>query len=151
MWSADRCASRRTLLKRALCFAGFAGLLLAVRVPIALADTAVAPEVTRAEKLYNDGEYRQAIDLLNVYLSTHPNDATALVDRGDDYEALDNQQAAIADYTAAIAINPEYAYAYASRCESYFELDQGQRAMDDCDKAIELNPKLAYAIASGRC
>ncbi len=68
----------------------------------AAAAAASAPAVTQAEQLYNDGKFKEAIAVLDAYLKEHPQDATALVDRGDDYEALDNQQTAIADYTAAI-------------------------------------------------
>lgn len=111
---------------------------------IALAQSA-GTEVARAKQLYDDGKFKDSVALLNVYLSSHPADATALVARGDDYQALGNQEAVIADYCAALAINGEYAYALASRCDSYHSIDQNQRARSDCDKAIELNPKMAYA------
>ena len=102
-------------------------------------------DVARAKQLYNDGKLKESLALLNSYLSAHPADAAALVARGDDYQALGNQEAAIGDYSAALAINGQYAYALASRCDSYRSIDQNQRARSDCDKAIELDPKMAYA------
>ena len=43
---------------------------------------ASATEVQQAERLYQDGKYKEAIAILNVYLKSSPSDATALVDRG---------------------------------------------------------------------
>src|SRR5580700_6437112 len=106
---------------------------------------ATPPEVVRAEHLYGDGKFKESLQVLDAYLKSHPGDVTALVDRGDDYEALNNQRAAIADYTAALAINPDYAYALASRCESYREIDERKSALADCNVAISLNPRLSYA------
>ena len=114
-------------------------------IATAAAPAATPAEVAQAEQLYNDGKFKESIAVLDAYLKAHPNDAAALVDRGDDYEALGEHQTAITDYTAAIGANPDFAYAYASRCESYFHLDQDQRGLQDCNKAIELEPKLAYA------
>lgn len=123
------------------------GFALAIAVAFAggaaRADT--PPEVKQAEALMNEDKDAQAIAILDAYLKTHPNDATALVDRGDAYEDQDKHAKAIENYTAAIAINPSYAYAYASRCQSYEMLDQHKLALTDCDKALELNPKSAYA------
>ena len=98
----------------------------------------VSVDVLQAEKLSGSGDNKAALALLDRYLTQHPGDARALVDRGDVYEDLGNERSAIADYTAAIAVNPEYAYAYASRCESRWEIDQNRDALADCDKAVEL-------------
>ncbi|HEY6325604.1 MAG TPA: tetratricopeptide repeat protein [Candidatus Cybelea sp.] len=131
-------------MHRVLCCALSLGALLVSTAAVAAADT-TPPEVAQAERLYSDGKFKESLAILNAYLKDHPRDATALADRGDDYEALDDQRSAIADYTAALAINPDYAYALASRCESYREIDHSQEALKDCDAAINLNPKLAYA------
>jgi tetratricopeptide (TPR) repeat protein len=125
-----------------LCLAFLAAFALSAAVPVRAGD-AVTP-IARAEQMYKDGKYKEAIALLNDYLTANPKDATALVDRGDDYAALGEDKAAVADYTAAIAVNPDFAYAYASRCDSRNSLDQNAEALPDCDKAIELDPKMAY-------
>jgi tetratricopeptide (TPR) repeat protein len=121
-----------------------AAMLLFGASGIALGQSA-GNEVARAKQLFDDGKFKESVALLNTYLSAHPADATALVARGDDYQALGNQEAAIGDYSAALAINGQYAYAWASRCDSYHSIDQNQRARSDCDKAIALDPKMAYA------
>ena len=134
-----------TRVLRSLALAGLA-LTLAICLPgfARAQDTTISVDVLHAEALYKDGKYKEAIEVLTKYLATHPSDATALVDRGDDYQALRDQKSAIADYTAALAINPDFAYAYASRCQSRYEVDQAAAALADCTKAIDLSPKLAY-------
>lgn len=124
----------------------FPALLASLAIGLSgLPAASATADVQPAEQLYRDGKYKESIAILTAYLKDHPTDTTALVDRGDDYEALDQQGAAIADYTAALAINPDYAYALASRCESYRETDQAQSALTDCNAAIKLDPRLAYA------
>jgi tetratricopeptide (TPR) repeat protein len=118
---------------------------LAMPPALAQTDTTTSVEVIQAEGLMGDGKYQDALSLLNHAIAEHPQDARALVDRGDVYEDLNQQQNAISDYTAALAINPEYAYAWASRCESRHELNIDAAALDDCDRAIELDPHDAYA------
>lgn len=49
----------------------------------------------------------QAIDYLNEYLLSHPEDDEALTYRGMKYWTLNNRQLAINDYLRAIEINPE--------------------------------------------
>jgi len=114
-------------------------------LPLASYAAGSSGDLNHAESLYKEGKYKEALALLNTYIAGHPKDATALVDRGDDYEALGDPKSATADYSAAIEINPDYAYAYASRCDSRDELGQNRKALDDCDKAIGLDPKMAYA------
>jgi tetratricopeptide (TPR) repeat protein len=111
----------------------------------ATADTASA-DVLKAEGLWNAGKYLQAVDILNRYLATHPQDARALVDRGDDYDSLGRYPEAITDYSAALAINPQYAYAYASRADSHYSQHEYTLALVDADKALELRPKFGYGF-----
>src|SRR5580692_5035178 len=106
--------------------------------PVAAGGTdTVNVEVLQAEKLTGEGQNKAALDIFNRYLADHPRDARALADRGDVYESLEDQRSAIADYTAALAVNPDFAYAYASRCQSRWEVDQNELALQDCSKAIE--------------
>jgi tetratricopeptide (TPR) repeat protein len=132
-----------------LCLAAILLLGASGVAPAQSADAAPAQasggEVARAKQLYDDGKYKESISLLDGYLTAHPGDATALVTRGDDYQALGSQESAIADYTAALAINADYAYAWASRCDSYLSIRQSQKALADCDKAIGLDPGMGYA------
>lgn len=114
-------------------------------LPVAAqADTTVDPVVAKAESLVQAGKDADALNLLNGYLQKHPNDARALADRGDAYQDMSEQDKAIADYTAALAVNPDYSYAVASRCDSRYRIDQNQGALADCTRAIELSPHYAY-------
>jgi tetratricopeptide (TPR) repeat protein len=109
------------------------------------ADT-VDATVLQAESLSDAGKNTQALAILNRYLASHPQDARALVDRGDVYQTMGQLPESIADYTAALVVNPEYAYAYASRGDSYNQIGNYTRALADADKALALRPKYGYAL-----
>ena len=114
-------------------------------IATAAAPAAAAPEVAQAEQLYNDGKFKESIAVLDPYLKAHPNDAAALVDRGDDYEALGDHQTAIADYTAAsasIRILPMHMPRAASRTSSRPESTRRSRI---ATKPSSSSRKLAYA------
>lgn len=49
----------------------------------------------------------KAIELLNVYISNHPQDDNAYMERGLKYWSLNKRKEAINDYLAALKINPE--------------------------------------------
>jgi tetratricopeptide (TPR) repeat protein len=106
----------------------------------------VNADVLKAESLGEAGKYDQALDILNKYLASHPQDARALVDRGDIYQNESKLPQSVADYTAALAINPQYAYAYATRADSYNQMGDYARAATDATKALELRPNYAYAL-----
>jgi tetratricopeptide (TPR) repeat protein len=121
------------------------GALGGVTTVGAAADT-VSADVLQAESLSGAGKYDQALIILNKYLTTHPTDARALVDRGDIYQEQSKLPESIADYTAALAVNPEYAYAYASRADSYNQMSDFTHALSDANKAVSLKPNYAYAL-----
>ena len=95
---------------------------------------------TKAQTLFHDRKFKEAIALLDPYLAAHPRDARALVLRGDCKADLHQNDAALADYNAAITIEPEYQYAYVTRCETRLELDDKAGALRDCDIAVRLGP-----------
>ena len=51
-----------------------------------VAQQAGPDDLTHAENLYKAGKYKESVALLDVYLKAYPKDATALTDRGDDYQ-----------------------------------------------------------------
>ena len=95
---------------------------------------------TKALTLFHDRKFKEAIALLDPYLAAHPRDARAFVLRGDCKADLRQNEAALADYNAAIVIEPEYQYAYVTRCETRLELEDKQGALRDCDTAVRLGP-----------
>ncbi|MDX9750510.1 MAG: tetratricopeptide repeat protein [Flavobacteriales bacterium] len=77
-------------------------------------------------------EYRRAMDL-----STLPVRGTAR--RALMYHKGANYEAAITEYTKAIALDPAYAPAYRGRAESYFRVRKYAEATADYDTYLELN------------
>jgi tetratricopeptide (TPR) repeat protein len=100
----------------------------------------------RAQALFNARDYKGAIALIDPYLQAHPNDARALVLRGDARASLDDDIGALRDYDAAIVANPDYQYAYATRCDTRRNESQLDGALEDCNRAIALDgtDPLAY-------
>ena len=125
------------------------GSLVLATPPVVSAAAPDAPAATpsaesdgyaRAQTLFHDRKFKEAIALLDPYLAAHPRDARALVLRGDCKADLSDNEAALKDYNAAIAIEPEYEYAYVTRCETRLELNDKSGALGDCDTAVRLNP-----------
>ena len=100
---------------------------------------------TRAQTLFHDRKFKEAIALLDPYVVAHPRDARALVLRGDCKADLGDNGGALEDYNSAIKIEPEYAYAYVTRCETRLLLRDKSGALRDCDTAIRLSASDALA------
>ncbi|HTW83531.1 MAG TPA: tetratricopeptide repeat protein [Candidatus Sulfotelmatobacter sp.] len=133
-----------------------AGALL-LGAPARGADTPAAPALVtpasepadplaHAQLLFRERKYKESVDELTEYLGAHPRDARALVMRGDAKAELNDDDAALQDYNAAIGIDPEYEYAYVTRCETRLDVDDAAGALADCSRAIQLDPRdgLAY-------
>ena len=132
-------------MKYAWACAVTAALLLILGAPqTARADA--TPGIDRAKALFDKGDYKGAIVILNGVLAKDPKNAKALVVRGDAQDNLGNPQAALLDYNAAIAVNPDYEYAYATRCTTENEMDRYRDAVDDCTKALTLVTDDDYAL-----
>ena len=111
----------------------------------AAAPAADETSYTKAQTLFHDRKFKEAIALLDPYVAAHPRDARALVLRGDCKADLGDNQGALDDYNSAIKIEPEYAYAYVTRCETRLALRDKSGALRDCDTAIRLSPNDALA------
>ena len=100
----------------------------------------------RAQTLFRDRKYADAIAALDAFLAVHPRDARALVLRGDAKADAGDNDGALKDYNVAIAIAPEFQYAYVTRCETRLQLDDTAGALADCDNAVRLDATdgLAY-------
>jgi tetratricopeptide (TPR) repeat protein len=135
---------RRFVALAVLC----AGSLALATPPVRTAAMAAAPAAApaddggyaKAQTLFHDRKFKEAIAVLDPYLAAHPRDARALVLRGDCKADVGDNEAALKDYNAAIAIEPEYEYAYVTRCETRLELADKSGALRDCDTAVRLSP-----------
>jgi tetratricopeptide (TPR) repeat protein len=146
-----RFSSRRLVTLAVLCASAFAAAPVA-RVDAAPAASAaiVAFEDTsayaQAQTLFHDRKFKDAIALLDPYLTAHPRDARAFVLRGDCKADLGDNDGALKDYNSAIKIDPEYEYAYVTRCETRLALDDTVGALRDCDTAVHLDATDALAF-----
>jgi tetratricopeptide (TPR) repeat protein len=136
-------------------FAGFAGAAACVAlcagslalVPGAAGAQTPAPAASadaehgfeRAQSLFHERKYGEAVAALTAFLAAHPRDARALVLRGDCRADQGDNEGALKDYNTAIAIAPEYEYAYVTRCGTRLQLDDDTGALADCDNAVRLD------------
>jgi tetratricopeptide (TPR) repeat protein len=111
-----------------------------VATPLAASADDGVDGFSRAQTLFHDRKFREAITALDTYITAHPRDARALVLRGDCKADLGENDAALRDYNVAIGIEPEYQYAYTTRCETRLQLDDLAGALADCNTAIRLDP-----------
>ena len=89
-----------------------------------------------------------ALANLDRALDLDPENAFALLMRGDAYRMLDRYEEAVADFDRALELNPDNADALAFRGESYRMLDRYEEAVADLTRALELGPDDADALAS---
>ena len=70
--------------------------------------------------------------------------------RGDIYNGMRKEKLALADYSAAIAVDPTCTLGYIYRGRYLNDINRYDEAISDFQKAIELDPSCAAAYA-GRC
>ena len=87
----------------------------------------------------------QALEYLNEFLQSHPDDAEGYAFRGNLFDELNQLDRTIADYGDAILLSPNYADAYNKRSQSYSDLKEHQRSADDASEAIRLDSHLPLA------
>ncbi|MDE7473472.1 MAG: tetratricopeptide repeat protein [Muribaculaceae bacterium] len=119
----------------------------------------------------------QSIEYYNSYLATHSPRAIDFLGRGMDFMMLHNYQAAIADFSQAIALTPDFAIAYLMRANARFKdfkAKDGAESIDgtakpdryvagarqaaayaemiaDIDHVIHLSPRMALAYYNKGC
>jgi tetratricopeptide (TPR) repeat protein len=134
---------RRVLLSVAFCAGAWALALCAAAadVPATPAPADAANGYTRAQSLFHERRFADAIAAADAYLVEHPRDARAYVLRGDAKANIGDNEAALKDYNVALGIAPEYQYAYVTRCETRLLLDDTSGALSDCNEAVRLDPQ----------
>jgi len=94
----------------------------------------------RAQGLFHEHLYREAVAALDAFIAAHPRDARAFILRGDARASLGDNAGALKDYNVGIGIEPEFAYAYVTRCETRLQMGDEKGALADCDAAVRLDP-----------
>lgn len=98
-----------------------------------------------ASTMAQQGDYREAIALLNQLIERHPDHAIDYNNRGLVYFQSGQTGLAIADYNTALQLNPQLASAYNNRANYYAACGQLSMAILDYDEAIDLNPSYVRA------
>ncbi|MEH1801082.1 MAG: tetratricopeptide repeat protein [Nostoc sp.] len=94
-----------------------------------------------ALRLAQQGNYTEAIALLNQLISRHPHNAVDYNNRGLIYYQSGERQKALSDYNTALKFNPYLASAYNNRANYYATCGELAVALADYDQAIDLNPR----------
>jgi tetratricopeptide (TPR) repeat protein len=98
-----------------------------------------------ALKLAHQGDYIEAIALLNQLIDNHPLNAIDYNNRGLIYFQSGKYQQALDDYNIAIQLNPQLASVYNNRANCYAACGDLMAALDDYDQALDLNPHYGRA------
>jgi tetratricopeptide (TPR) repeat protein len=85
----------------------------------------------------------QSLDSLNASLQQNPQDIEAHVERGLIYAKLNQNTAAIADYTEVIRLDPNHALAYNNRAVAKLNLKDYWGAYQDYTQVVRIRPTQA--------
>lgn len=115
---------------------------------LVLGNSAVAGEWTLCIngrcQLLSDILGRPAIDVATISAC----DAKTLLERGDDFNAKGNFDAAIADYDAALNLDPVFVEALNGRGQAWRGKGDRRRALTDFELALKLQPDFEPARAN---
>ena len=92
---------------------------------------------SEAQKLENEGKYKEAIELLDKAIEENPQNIYALMNRAVDKSLLGDYEGAIEDYSRIIKIDERNTLAFLNRGMSKAELKDYKGAIEDYDKGIE--------------
>jgi len=98
-----------------------------------------------ALKSAKQGNYTQAIALLNELIRRHPHNAADYNNRGLIYFQSGDKYKAFCDYNTALNLNPNLASAYNNRANYYAACGELAAALADYDQAIDLKPSYVRA------
>jgi len=87
---------------------------------------------------------RGAIADYSVHLKASPKSSSSFFNRGAAHALLQDNAAAIRDFTQAFALNPAYHNALAQRGLALLRSGQPRLALKDFELAISINPRVAY-------
>lgn len=102
----------------------------------------------KGRELIVAGNYREAIEMLNLLLRTETKEYEGYFLRGVAKYNLDDLLGAEADFTSAIAVNPVYTMAYQYRAITRSRMGNYNDALKDYQHAVELRPNMSAAYYS---
>jgi tetratricopeptide (TPR) repeat protein len=93
------------------------------------------------------GKNKEAVDVFSKGLNKIPRSQALFCERGSTYALLNQGEKAIADLTAAVAIDEKNAYFLEQRARIYSNLHHFENAVKDYTAAIKLTPGAAMLYA----
>lgn len=102
----------------------------------------------KGRELIVSGDYREAIEMLNLLLRTETKEYEGYFLRGVAKYNLDDLVGAEADFTSAIGVNPVYTMAYQYRAITRSRMGNYNDALKDYQYAVELRPNMPAAYYS---
>jgi len=102
-------------------------------------------ESSSGDVLFEEGKYKEAIDYYSEYLSTHPDHANTLYNRGRAYEELGQSEKAIQDFEKIIELDPKNINAYIALSKLSYNDKNFNKVLVYAGKAVELNENSAQA------
>ena len=95
-------------------------------------------DVTRkGDQLYNEGNYKEAVDAYSEYLKTNPKDIKSLYNRGRAYEEMKQLNQAKSDFLAVLDIDGNNLSANLSMGKYWYNQREFNKAIIFFDKAME--------------
>lgn len=92
--------------------------------------------------LINQGQYEDALSLLNKYLKTNPQNHIAWNLKGNCMFFLERpNEEIIGCYNKAIEFDKEFYVALENRANIFIKMDRFQEALKDCEDALKINPE----------
>jgi len=124
---------------------GWRAGMLAVGVALATAALAESPGVSEAQALMNQGQFEQALERLDRYIRSAPQDADARFKRGLVLVRLNRNDDAARAFTDMTRDFPDLPAPYNNLAVIYAQQGDYDKAREALDKAIRTNPTYATA------
>ncbi|MFL0253231.1 tetratricopeptide repeat protein [Clostridium neuense] len=99
----------------------------------------------KADTLFNDKDYKGAINILNKILKLDASSSKAYLNKGLALSALERKNEAINCYDLAIKFKPDYAKAYYNKGTVLFYLGKKEESIECYNLAIKFKPDYAKA------
>jgi len=100
---------------------------------------------SNGDDLFESGSYKQAITAYTDFLSTNPDHAKTLYNRGRAYEELGKVELATKDFQQILKSDPKYLNAYLSLAKLAYNKENYTQVIHFTNKALEVNENSSQA------
>ncbi|MCO6499949.1 MAG: tetratricopeptide repeat protein [Vicingus serpentipes] len=105
-------------------------------------------ELEKGKALFEQQQYKEAIEVLNIFLLQQNNNADALYTRAISYRKIGEFEKSIDDFSTILERLPDEPSLLSERGVSHFHNKNINAAMNDMNRAVELEPNKPYRYAS---